>query len=75
MKLSDAYHSPMQVASVKPNTVCMDKEKSDSSTLQKKTIRYTVGLAVRIFPATMRTFIEGHNTVGAGQGRSMACVN
>ena len=33
--LSDAYQSQMQVASVKPNTVCMDEEKSGSSTLQK----------------------------------------
>ena len=33
----------------------MDEEKSGSSTLQKKTICYTVGLAVRIFPATMPT--------------------
>ena len=35
-KLSDAYPSQMQVASVKPNTVCMDEEKSGSSTLQKR---------------------------------------
>ena len=34
--LSDAYQSHMQVASVKPNTVCMDEEKSGSSTLQKR---------------------------------------
>ena len=33
-KLSDAYQSQMQVASVKPKTVCMDEEKSGSSTLQ-----------------------------------------
>ena len=32
---SDAYQSQMQVASVKPNTVCMDEEKTGSSTLQK----------------------------------------
>ena len=51
----------------------MDEEKSGSSPLQKKTICYTVGLAVRIFPATMRTFTK--DTVGAGQGRRMACVN
>jgi len=37
----------------------MDEEKSGSSTLQKKkAICYTVGLAVRIFPATMRTFTK-----------------
>ena len=34
--LSDAYQSQMQVASVKPNTICMDEEKSGSSTLQKR---------------------------------------
>ena len=34
--LSDANQSQMQVASVKPNTVCMDEEKSGSSTLQKR---------------------------------------
>ena len=32
--------------------------KSGGSTLQKKTICYNVGLAVRIFPATMRTFTK-----------------
>jgi hypothetical protein len=34
--LSDTYQSQMQVASVKTNTVCMDEEKSGSSTLQKR---------------------------------------
>jgi len=34
-KLSDAYQYQMQLASVKPNTVCMDEEKRGSSTLQK----------------------------------------
>ena len=54
----------------------MDKEKSGSSTLQKKkTMCYTVGLAVRIFPATIRTFTKDTGTVGAWQGRCMACVN
>ena len=33
---SHAYQSQMQVASVKPNTVVMDDEKSGSSTLQKR---------------------------------------
>ena len=35
-KLSDAYQSQMQVTSVKPNTVCVGEEKSDSSTLYKR---------------------------------------
>ena len=51
-----------------------DDENSGSSTLQKKkTICYTVGLAVRIFPATMRTFTM--DTARSGQGRGMASVN
>ena len=41
----------------------------------KRTICLTVGLAVRIFPATTWTFHEGHGTVGTGQGCGMACVN
>ena len=36
---SDAYQSQMQVASVKPNTVCMDEEKGGRSTLQKRLSR------------------------------------
>jgi len=36
----------------------MDEEMSGSRTLQKKTIYYTVGLAVRIFPATVRKFTK-----------------
>ena len=48
----------------------MDEEKSGSSTLQKNTIGYTVGLAVRIFPATMRTFTK--DTELSEQGRGAA---
>ena len=44
--------------------------KSSSSTLQKKTICYTVGLAVRIFPVTMRTFTK--DTALSEQGRGAA---
>jgi hypothetical protein len=47
----------------------MDEGKSDSSTLQK-TVCYTVGLAVRIFPATMRTFTK--DTARSEQGRGAA---
>ena len=48
----------------------MDEEKSRSSILKKKkkTICYTVGLAVRIFPATMRTFTK--DTALSEQGRA-----
>ena len=48
----------------------MDEEKSGSSTLLKKTICYSVGLAVRIFPATMRTFMK--YTALSEQGRGAA---
>jgi len=50
----------------------MDEEKSGSSTLQKKkTICYTVELAVRIFPAIMRTFSK--DTALSEQGKGTAC--
>jgi hypothetical protein len=55
---------------VRNQTFVVDEEKSDSSTLQKKMICYTVGLAVRIFPATTRTFMKG--TALSEQGRGMA---
>ena len=46
----------------------MDEEKSGSSTLQKKTICYTVGLAVRTFPAIMRTFTKDTALSKQGSG-------
>jgi hypothetical protein len=55
--LSEAYHSPSQRSI--PTTV-----KSGSSTLQKR-------LAVRIFPATTRTFTK--DTAMSEQGRGAAC--
>ena len=61
----------MQVASVKPNNVCMDEEKSGSSTLQKR-LRRTSSSDISGYHADIH---EGHSTVGAGQGRGMACVN
>ena len=64
--LSDAYQSQMQVASVKPNTVCMDEEKSGSSTLQKRLSR----TSSRIFPATIQTFTK--DTALSEQGRGAA---
>ena len=73
--LSDAYQSQMKVVSVKPNTVCMDEEKSGSSTLQKWRC-YTVGQVVLIFPATMRTFTKDTalwgSRAGAQYGRGTA---
>jgi hypothetical protein len=38
-------------------------------------LRYNVGLAIRIFPATARTFHEAHGTVREGLGRGIASVN
>ena len=60
---------------MKPNTVCMDEEKSGSSTLQKKTTCYIVGLAVRIFPAIMRIFTKDTalSEQGKGGGRHGMC--
>jgi hypothetical protein len=68
---SDAYQSQMQVASVKPNTVCMEEEKSGSSTLQKRLSR-TSSSDISGYHADIH---EGHGTVGVGQGRGIACVN
>ena len=64
--LSDAYQSQMQVASVKPNNVCHGRGKY----ITNKRICYTVGLAVRIFPATMRTFTK--DTALSKHGRGAA---
>jgi hypothetical protein len=64
----------MQVASVKPNTVCMDEEKSGSSTLQKRRFvtLWTSSSDISGYHADIH---ERHGTVGAGQGRGMTCVN
>ena len=70
-KFSDAYQSQMQVASVKPNTFCTGEEKSGSSTLQKRLSRTSSS----DISGCHEDIHEGHGTVGAGQGRGMACVN
>ena len=72
--LSDGYQSQMQVASVKPNTVCMGEEKSGSSTLRKDDLLHSWTSSSDIY-GYHADFHEGHSTVGAGQGRGMACVN
>jgi len=51
-------------------TFVMDEETIGSSTPQKKTICETVGLAVRILPATMRTFTK--DTALSEHGRGAA---
>ena len=64
----------MQVASVKPNTICMDEEKSGSSTYKKDDLLHlwTSSSDISGYHADIH---EGHGTVGAGQGRGMASVN
>ena len=70
--LSDAYKSQMKVASVKPNTVCHGRGKEWQRYTTKKTICYTVGLAVRIVPTIMRTFTK--DTALSEHGRDAACM-
>ena len=67
--LSDAYQFQMQVDSVKPNNVCHERGKEWQLHTTKKDF-VTVGLAVRIFTATMRTFTK--NTALSEQGRGAA---
>ena len=52
----------------------MDEEKSGSNTLQKDALLncWTSSSDISGYHAD---FHEGHDTVGAGQGRGMACVN
>jgi len=62
-----------KVASVKPNTVCMVDEKSGSSTLQKVNLVHCWTSSSDIF-GYHADIHEWQEAVGAGQGRSMACV-
>jgi hypothetical protein len=62
-----------------PTTFVTDEEKSGSSTLQKRRSVKTAGLAVRIFPATVRTFMKdtalsehGRGTARHGRGTAWA---
>ena len=73
--LTEAYQSSSQRSI--PTTV-----KSGSSTLQTKRSVKLVGLAVRLFPATSRTFTKdtalsehGRGTAWAWHGHGMLCVN
>ena len=51
----------------------MGEEKSGSSTLKKKNDLLRCGLAVRIFPATMRTFTKDTALSEQGRGRHGMC--
>jgi hypothetical protein len=66
---SERRYSPLQL-SHPHNYLCWWLSTRGSCRLQKM-VRYTVGLAVRIFPATTRTFTKDT----AWQGRSTASVN
>ena len=66
--LSVAYQSQMQVASVKPNTVCHGRGKGWQQHTTKKDDLLHRGLAVRIFPATIRTFTK--DTALSEKGRA-----
>ena len=71
--LTDAYQSQMQLASVKPNTVCHRRGNSGSSTLQNGDVTFwTSNSDISGYHADIH---EGHGIVGAGRGRGMACVN
>jgi len=52
----------------------MDEEKSGSSTLQKRG-SVTLSDKQSDISGYYANIHEGHGTVGAGQGRGMACVN
>ena len=64
--LSDAYQSQMQVASVKPNTVCMDEEKSGSRHYKKDDLLYCW---------TSSSDISGQDTALSEQGRGAAWLH
>jgi hypothetical protein len=56
-------------------TFVMGEEKSASSTLQKKDALLNCWARSSDISDYHADFHEGHGTVGAGQGRGMACVN
>jgi hypothetical protein len=70
--LSVAYRCQMQVASLKPNNICRGRRKEWEQHTTKKTLCWTVGLAVRIFPATMRTFTKDTALSEHGRGTAWA---
>jgi hypothetical protein len=64
----------MQVLVWNQITFVMDEEKSGSKTLQKRR-SVNCGTGSSDISGYHADFHEGHGTVGAGQGRGMACVN
>ena len=86
--LSVAYQSQMQLASVKPNIVCIGRGKSGSSTLQKRrsltqfgNLRLPCGLSRRTRHCRSRAgarhsmFELTHGMAGERHGKGMLCVN
>jgi hypothetical protein len=65
----------MQVASVKPNTVCHGRGKRVVAAHYKKDDLLNCWTGISDISGYHADIHEGHGTVGAGQGRSMACVN
>jgi hypothetical protein len=67
--LSVAYHSQMQVASVKQNNMSCTRKRVGAAHYKKDAL-LKCGTAVRIFPATMRTFTK--DTALSEQGTGAA---
>ena len=65
----------MQVASVKPNTVCHGRGKERLVARYKKDSLLHSWTSSSDISGYHADFNEGHGTVGAGQGRGMVCVN
>jgi hypothetical protein len=74
-KLSDAYQSQMQVASVKPNTVYHGRGKKFVTAPYKKDDLLHCWTSSSDISGYHADIHEGHGTVGAGQGFGMTCVN
>ena len=73
--LSDTYQSQMQVASVKPNTVCHGRGTRQVAVHYKKDDLLHCWTSSSDMSGYHACFHEGHGTIGAGQGHGMACVN
>jgi hypothetical protein len=73
--LSDAYQSQVQVASVKPNSVCHGRRKEWQQHTTKKDDLLNCWISSSDISGHHADFHEGHGTRGAWQGRGMACVN
>jgi len=73
--LPETYQSQTQVASVKPINVCHGREKRVVAAHYKKDDLLNCWTSSSDISGYHAGFHEGHGTVGAWQGRVMACVN